>query len=263
MNVHASALGTVALLACCCLPAPAFAQGGDVTVFGGYAYPRYSQTFRAGLTPVPILPGVQLTPDRDFTLDATGGGVFGVAVAFEVAGVLGIEGRLDSTRIKLESSGVHYTLDGGGLGGSIAIGAGSLPIDRLNLLSLNLRLRTPGAVTFYVSGGFSYLPDFSVGGSLPLTVEVAGLPIAEIPVSFVVAPSDSSRRYGVNAGAGLRFPVAPRVSLVVDGRVFYFKEYELAADLPAVPGFEDLSPIGLVQFDPIFGNLVGGIAFRF
>jgi opacity protein-like surface antigen len=255
-------LMAVAFLACC-LPAPAFAQGGDVTIFAGYAYPKYRQTFSAGLTPVPILPGVQLTPDRDLTLDATGGGVFAVAAAFEVGGFLGIEGRLDSTSIKLESSGVRYALDGGGLNGSIAIGAGSLPIDKLNLLSLNLRLRTPGAVSFYASGGFSYLPDFSVGGSLPLTVEVAGLPVAEIPVTFVIAPSESSSRSGVNAGAGLRAAIAPRVSLVVEGRIFYFKQYELAADLPPVPGFEDLAPIGLVQFDPVIGNVVGGLSIRF
>ena len=244
---------------------PAFAQGGDVTIFGGYAFPTYSHTFTSSLPSVPALPGIEITPDGNFVLEATGGSVFGGAAAFELGGFFAIEGRFDSTSIKLRSSGVRYTISGGGLEGSISLAAGDIPVDRLNMLSLNIRLRTPGLVSFYASGGLSYLPSFSVGGSIPLVVDVSGLPLPgfEIPVSLDVAPSESSYRFGVNGGAGLRFAVAPKVSLVVEGRVFYFKDYELAINVPDLPGFANSGAIRIVTFEPVVVNVVGGLAIRF
>jgi hypothetical protein len=244
---------------------PAFAQGGDVTIFGGYTYPTYQQTFRTSLPPLVALPDVVLTPDGDFTLDASGGPVFGVAGAFELGGFFAIEGRFDSSSIKLKSSGVRYVLDAGDITGSISLAEGPIEVDRLNLLSLNLRLRTPGVVTFYVSGGLSYLPSFAVTGSLPITVDISGinLPPREVPVKFEVAPTESSFRFGVNGGAGIRFPIAPHVSLVGDARVFYFREYELQAVVPQAPGVPDLDRLGLIQFTPVVVNAVGGVAIRF
>jgi hypothetical protein len=245
--------------------APAFAQGGDVTIFGGYTYPTYEQTFRTSLPPVGGLPGGGLTPDGDLTLEASGGPVFGVAAAFELGGFFAVEGRLDSSSIKLKSSGVRYTLNAGNVTGSISLAEGPIEVDRLNLLSLNLRLRTPGVVTFYVSGGLSYLPSFAVTGSLPISVDISGinLPPLEIPVTFEAAPAESSFRFGVNGGAGIRFPIAPHVSLVAEGRIFYFREYELQAVVPDVPGLPDLDTIGLIAFTPVVVNAIGGIAIRF
>ncbi len=246
-------------------PAPALAQGGDVTFFGGYTYPTYEQTFRTSLPSLPGLPGVELTPDGDFTLKASGGPVFGVAAAFELGGFFAIEGRYDSSRIDLESGGVRYTLDAGSVTGSISLAAGPINVDRLNMLSLNLRLRTPGTVTFYVSGGLSYLPTFAVNGTIPLEVDISGIniPPVEVPVRLEVSATESSYRFGANGGAGIRFPIAPRVSLLVEGRVFYFKDYELTADVPDVPGVPELDKIGLIQFSPVVVNAIGGIAIRF
>lgn len=244
---------------------PAFAQGGDVTIFAGYAFPTYSETFTSPLPSIPTLPGIELTPDGDFVLEARGGLVFAGAAAFELGGFFALEGRLDSTGIELQSSGVRYTINGGGLGGSISLGAGDIPVDRLNMLSLNIRLRTPGPVAFYASGGLSYLPSFSIGGSIPLVVEIPGLPIPaiEVPVSFRVAPTESSYRFGVNAGAGLRFPIAPKVSLVAEGRVFYFRDYELVAEVPDLPVLGDPGDFRIVTFEPVVVNAIGGIAIRF
>lgn len=242
---------------------PALAQG-DLTIFAGYAFPTYSQTFTSSLPSIP-LPGIDLTPDGNFVLDARGGPVFGAAAAFELGGFFALEGRFDSTSIKLRSSGVRYTISGGGFDGSIALAPGDIPVDRLNMLSFNIRLRTPGVVTFYASGGLSYLPSFSVGGSIPLVIEIPGvsLPSVEVPVRLEVAPSESSYRFGVNAGAGFRFPLAPRVSFVVEGRVFYFKDYELTVDVPDLPVLGDPGNIRVVTFEPVVVNVLGGIAIRF
>jgi len=243
----------------------AFAQGGDITFFGGYTYPTYEQTFRTSLPPLSGLPGIELIPDGDFTLDARGGPVFGVAGAFELGGFFAIEGRFDSGNIQLRSSGVRYILDAGDVRGSISLAAGPIDVDQLNLLSVNLRLRTPGVVTFYVSGGLSMLPSFEVNGTIPLQVELSGLeiPSFEIPVKLEVAPTESNFRFGANGGAGLRFPIAPHVSLSVEGRVFYFREYQLQAVVPDQVGIPDIERLGLIEFTPIVVNVSGGVSIRF
>jgi len=244
---------------------PAFAQGGDISFFGGYTYPTYEQTFRATLPPVASAPGIILTPDGDYTLDAKGGPVFGVSGAFELGGFFAIEGRFDSATIKLHSGGVRYTLDAGDVTGSISLAEGPIEVDHLNMLSLNLRLRTPGVVTFYASGGLSYLPSFEVTGSIPLQVDISGvnIPSFEVPVKLQVAPTDSSFRFGVNGGAGLRFPLAPHVSLLGEGRVFYFHEYELQAVIPDAPGVPDINQLGIIKFRPLIVTATVGIAIRF
>lgn len=246
-------------------PVQAGAQGGDITFFAGYTYPTYEQTFRTALPPLPGLPGFELTPDGDFTLEASGGPVFGLGAAFELGGFFAIEGRFDSANIKLKSGGVRYNLAAGDVTGSITLAEGPIDVDRLNLLSVNLRLRTPGIVTFYVSGGLSYLPSFAVTGSIPLQVELSGItiPSLEVPVKLEVSPSESSYKFGVNGGAGLRFPIAPHVSLLVEGRVFYFQDYELEAVVPEAPGLPDLERLGLIEFSPVIINVNGGIAIRF
>jgi hypothetical protein len=243
---------------------PASAQGGDVTFFGGYAYPTYSQQFTYR-PPMISVPGIEVRPEGELTLDAKGGLTIGVAGAFELGGFFAIEGRFDSTAIDLYSSGVRYTVSGSGLSGALSIGQGPLSVDRLNLLSLNLRLRTPGAVSLYASGGLSYLPKFEVSGSIPLSIQLPGtvIPDTQIPLRLVVAPSDSSNRVGVNGGLGLRVKVAPGVSLIGEIRGFYFKRYDLILESTdrtlntLVGGFRT------VQFDPIVVNATGGLSISF
>ena len=246
-------------------PSHALAQGVDITIFGGYAYPTYSQQFVFDTPTVPSLPGIEIRPEGGLVLDAKGGPVFGVAAAFELGGFLGIEGRFDSTAIELDSSGARYDVGGLGLSGAITIGEGPIPVDRLNLVSLNLRFRTPGAVSFVLSGGFSYLPKFAVGGSIPLRIEIAGsvLPDTEIPLRFVVAPTDSEHRFGVNGGVGLRVKVAPSVSIVGEIRGFYFKQYELVVESsdPILGGLA--GSFDTIRFDPIIVNGVAGVSFAF
>lgn len=255
----------LALAAAVFHPSDALAQAGDITLFGGYAYPTYSQQFRFTPPTFPSLPGLEVRPEGELVLDAEGGPVFGAAVTFELGGALGIEGRFDSTSIKLWSSGVRYVVSGAGLSAALTIGEGAIPVDRLNMLSLNLRLRTPGAVSLVVSGGLSYLPRFTVAGSIPLQFEIVGSSIAgtEIPLGLAVEPTDSQYRFGLNGGVGLRVEVARSVSLVGEIRGFFFREYNLVleSDDPLLDNL--LNSVDTIRFDPIIVNGVAGVSFRF
>jgi hypothetical protein len=250
-------------------PDAAFADGWDLSVFGGLAYPTYEQRFTVRTPTVSPLPGFVIRPNGDLTIDGTGGTVFGAAVCGEI-GILGIEARFDSTAIDIRTSGLTYDLSYSApplptITGSISIDAGPLETDRLSLLSLNLRLRTPGPVAFVASGGFSYLPDFTVTGTTPVRLTVDGLPAlgATTAIGLRVSPTESSHRFGVNGGAGLRFRIAPNASLFGEGRVFYFKEYELTIDVDDPSLQEFVGTVEQPRFRPLVVNAVGGVVFSF
>jgi len=248
----------------------AFAQGGDLTVFVGRAYPVYDE--RLTLRPsVPSLPGADITVTGTPELRAAGGLVAGAALAFEL-GVLGIEGRLDSTGIGFDVTGARYDLRTSappfqGLTGAVVIGDGRLDADRLNLLSLNARLRTPGPVGLVASGGFSYLPDVSISGSVPLSAQIVGLPVfssLDAPLRLRAAPGESNHRFGVNGGAGLR--IGGRwVALMAEVRAFYFREYELRFGVDGAPALvtDLLDGLAPVRFEPVIVNAQAGLVFRF
>jgi hypothetical protein len=259
------AVGLVAFLG-----APSVASAGwDLSLFGGASFPTYEQRFTVHAPTVVPFPGFTVQPSGDLTIDAKGGSVFGAALCGEV-GVLGIEGRFDSTAIELRTSGLTYGLTYSApplptFSGVLAVAPGPLETDRLKLLSLNLRLRTPGPVSLVASGGFSYLPDFDVTGSAPVQLTIDGIPALDQSGTFRlrVAPTESSHRFGVNAGAGLRFKVAPGISIFGEGRVFYFKEYELSIDVDD-PRLQQLaSTIDEPRFRPVVVNAVGGLVFSF
>lgn len=250
-------------------PAPVAAQGGDFTFFIGGAYPVYDE--RLTLRPsVPSLPGVDVSVVGTPELRADGGLVFGAALAFEL-GVLGIEGRLDASDIAFDLTGARYDLraDGpplDGLAASITIGNGRLDTERLYLLSINARLRTPGPIGLVASGGLSYLPDVSITGSAPLSVEVGGisLPGLDPRVRLRAAPGESDHRFGLNGGAGLRIG-GDRIAVTGEVRVFYFQDYELRFSVDGAPGELDdvLAGLAPIEFDPVLVNAQVGLVFRF
>ena len=248
--------------------ANALAQGVDLTVFVGRAFPTYDE--RLTLRPSsPSVSGVDIAVDGSPAIDASGGPVFGGALAFEW-GVLGIEGRLDATEVKLDLTGARYTLRGTappfqGLAARITVSDGTFDVDRIGLLSANLRVRTPGPIGLVASGGLSYLPDIKVTGSTPLQVEVAGLPLPGLSptIALRAAPGQSNNRWGVNGGAGIR--LGGRVALVGEVRVFYFRDYELRFDAESTGAILDelVGELAPVRFDPVFVNAQAGLTFRF
>jgi hypothetical protein len=246
----------------------AAAQGFDVTFFAGRAFPTYDE--RLTLRPsTPTVPGVDITVDGSPLIEASGGPVFGGALAYEW-GILGIEGRLDAADVSLDLTGARYTLRGteppfDGLTARITVSDGTFDADRIGLLSANVRIRTPGPVGLLVSGGLSYLPEINVTGSLPLRVEVPGAPPLPFNPTLTLraVPGQSDDRWGVNGGAGLR--IGGRVALMGEVRVFYFRNYELRFGAENSPAILDqlLDGLAPVDFDPVFVNAQAGVTFRF
>jgi hypothetical protein len=244
------------------------AQGGDVTVFLGGAYPVYDErlTFRLA---TPALPGVDVDVDGSPAVAADGGLVFGGALTFEF-GVFGIEGRLDATDVGFDITGARFNLRGArppfeGATGVITIGDGESDKERLYLLSINGRLRTPGTVGIFVSGGLSYLPQIEISGSVPVSVQIGGFPALDNEaLRLSVVRGDAEDRWGFNGGGGIRIG-AGRVGFIAEARVFYFREFELNFSVdesfPQLNLFlEGLDPVG---FNPIIVNAQAGLLFRF
>ncbi len=263
----------LACLACLALaaPSPGAAQHLDVTVFAGAAFPVLDGQLVLRAPGAPTLPGVEITPNGTLELRTDGGPVFGVAVALEF-GVLAIEGRLDATSVGFDVTGARYNLRATqppfeDLTASLTIGNGRLDVKRLNLVSANLRLRTPGPIGLIVSGGLSYLPDIEVTGSVPLDIQINGqpvLPTFDPQVTLVATPDQAGDRWGVNAGVGIRVG-GGRFAFVAEARLFYFGDYELrfAVDdpLPLVP--ELAESISTFRFEPVFLNAQAGLVVRF
>lgn len=251
------------------LASTAHAQGGDFTVFVGRAFPTYDE--RLTLRPAaPSIPGLDVSVAGDPAISADGGLVFGGALAFEL-GILGIEGRLDATDVGFDVTGARYDVrvtqpPFQGVTGTITIGDGRLDADRLYLLSGNVRLRTPGPIGLVASGGVSLLPDITISGSVPLAVQLGGVAPPGIAPRLRLrgAPGESERRLGLNGGAGLRIG-GRRMSLLIEARAFYFREYELRFDAEGAPDLLRplLNEIGPIRFDPVIVNVQAGLVFRF
>ena len=258
------------LTAVVAVPAQAFAGQVDLTLFLGRAYPVYDE--RLLIRPsTPSLPGVDVTVSGDPVIRADGGLVFGGALAFE-AGIFGIEGRVDGTEVGLDFSGARYDLRATqppftGLTGSVTLGGGSFDIRRFYLLSGNVRLRTPGPVGIVVSGGLSVLPDLTTSGTIPVSVDIAGLTVlqgAAPRLRLRAAPGESGHRIGLNGGAGLRIG-GDRVALMAEVRGFYFRDYELRFELEDAPDFVEalLENVDAIRFQPIIVNAQAGLVFKF
>lgn len=251
-------------------PSRAGAQHVDLTVFVGGAFPIFDGRLVIRASGLPRLPGYEVSASATPELTLDGGAVFGTAVAVDF-GVLGIEGRWDATNVGFDATGARYDVRPAGaaspqLAGSVTLGDGRFDLHRLDLVSINLRVRTPGFVSFIASGGLSYLPDIRIDGSVPVAAEIFGLPVLpalQPRLTLVATPEQAGHRWGFNAGAGLR--VGGRVSFIAETRLFYFKLYDLHFVMEdALPLVNDLvNGIGTIRFNPIILNAQAGVAFRF
>ena len=246
----------------------ASAQTVEVTAFTGVAYPLYDErlTLRPG---GPSIPGVDVTVANAPVLRGDGGAVFGGAVAVEF-GILAIEGRLDSIGVGIDFSGARYELRGTafpfqGVTATIIADPGRFDAERITVLSINGRLRTPGPIGLIASGGLSYLPDLAVSGSVPLSVEAPDLPPLGFNAGLTLraTPEQSGHRFGMNGGAGVR--IGGRIALIAEARAFYFREYELRFGTTAGPEILDdlLDEADSIRFEPVFINAQVGVSFRF
>ena len=255
----------------CLAPAPqAYAGQVDLTLFLGRAYPVYDE--RLTLRPsAPSLPGVDIDVTGEPVIRADGGPVLGGALAFEL-GVLGLEARVDGTEVGFDFSGARYDLRATqppftGVSGSVTLGNGRFDANRLYLVSGNVRLRTPGPIGLVASGGLSLLPDVTITGSVPVSLDLAGLSVlqgAAPRLHLRAAPGESEHRIGVNGGAGLRVG-GGRLALLVEVRGFYFREYDLRFEVEGAPDFAArlLETTDVVRFRPVIVNGQAGLVFKF
>jgi hypothetical protein len=242
----------------------------ELSLFLGRAYPTLDDLLVIRLPGVPAVPGLEVQPHGTPQIGIDGGRVLGGALAWHI-GVVGFEGRLDAVHVGFDLTGARYDLrltapPLAGATGSITIGNGRFDAERLHLLSLNARLRTPGPISLVASGGPSYLPSFDITGTAPVQVQLEGLPV--IPpqqprLRLRVAPGQAAHRFGLNGGLGLR--TGGRVGVFGEARIFYFRPYELHAVLEDAPALVDdlLGDFEIVRFEPIIVNAVAGLVIRF
>jgi len=275
----------VVLLALVASAAPARAGSFELSAHLGRSLPTYDKTFSydPGLA-VSSIPGVTVTQDGSFTLNADGGLAVGGAATFYFAGILGLEGRLDTADVKVNVTNpvFHVRADLPSplpdISEDLTLAQGSADLGRLRPLSLNLKLRTSGRVRFTVSAGGSYLPDFHFSLTQPLALGVTNVTPHDITVGTLAYRADAAPvgegqgRFGVNAGAGLQIALGDRAALVVEGRAFAFQKQTLSwRRVDSRP----LSPVeaGLaaelerrlhpIEFNPTFIQATAGIAITF
>jgi hypothetical protein len=275
-----AALGALLLL-----PTLVSAAGLELVGYIGPVLSPYDQSVQldpGGL----VLPGGIVVPTgQALRIEAVGGTSFGGALTLYLADWLGLEVRLDAAKVNLEVTGATYRVvldlppplpD---VTGDLELGSGPMDMERVNPVSLNLKLRTPGRVALAVSGGFSYLPELSVVSAQAVqlrAVQVPGIPagtvLANVGLRAEAVPEEvENGRYGANAGLGILVGLGEHVSLVGEVRGFVFKEHRLEwqrAGGPLSALEEALADelerrLGPVEFNPNFFQITAGLSVSF
>ena len=251
------------------------ASGFEVALFTGPTIATYKQTFSfTGGSPQVQL--ARLTVKDAPSLEADGGLSFGASATFFLSNSFGLEGRVDSVDIDLQSFGGNYTLELGPPGSPVAtlpvtLGESQTDLQQVRPWSLNLRFQSQGRVGIGLSGGISYMP--SVGINAAPTLTVANLN-ASFPISLVATPvnPDQTRHLGFNGGITIQIKIASGFSLVGEARGFTFKRSELAwqsKETGALSAVEKAllgsiaAQLEIPEFTPGFWTARAGIAFRF
>jgi hypothetical protein len=265
--------------------AAAHAGGLEIAGHGGPVIPVYDQSLR--IDPSFVLPGgTPLPRGQELRLEARGGTALGAALTLYLADAIGFEARLDTADLKVESEGARYTVTARNAPplpdatAVLELGAGPMDIERVRPLSLNLKLRTPGAIRLALSGGVSYLPELRFVSAqavrLRLT-ELLGVPanleLASFGLRAEALPDQrDSGRWGVNAGAGLQIRLGRQLWLVGEGRGFFFQRHRLHwrrdAARPLTPLEQTLAQeierrLDPLDFNPTFVQATAGLALSF
>jgi hypothetical protein len=249
--------------------------GFEVAVFTGPAVPTYKQTFTF-TSGSPQLQFARLKVQDEPTLDANGGLSLGFAATLFLSNSFGLEGRVDSVDVDLQSFGGNYTLELGPAGSPLStipltLGTGETDLRRVRPVSVNLRLQSQGRVGIGLSAGVSYLSEVALD-ALP-TLTVANLS-ASVPVSLTAVPVNSgeTRHLGFNGGLTLQIKIARGVSVVGEARGFTFKRSELKWESKQTGALSTVeqallssiaSRLEIPQFTPGFWTARAGVAFRF
>ena len=264
-----------ALLALLVLPAAnGWAGQLEISAWVGPSLPFYSQSFQYSPPAVPPLPGVGVEQVGAFEFDASGGVSFGAGAAWHFGGPIGVEFRVDSGAIEVNQEGARFrvTVRPPAPLPPLAIDVetqGTITLDRLLPISLNVRYRGGGRVGLVASGGLSYLPslDFAVTQELGLGA-IGGIGGIDIPTLPLEAGGQIDGFWGVNAGLGVRFRLSDAVSANVEGRGFFFGEREIEWQVERFPISPELGELirqqlGPIRFTPGFFQATAGLSVRF
>ena len=242
----------------------------EVSAHVGQALPFFEQTVTydpgSATISIPGLANINLTQRGAFKLDGKGGSTIGGAVTLYFVPGFGLEGRIDSAALEIRPGGATYHVD-------IDLPAplpdvsrdatfidGTVDVDRLQPISLNLKLRTPGRVAFTLSGGVSILPDVHIDARQRLGIGIttfnnsnATVSIGSVVFRATVRPEDddAAKRIGGNIGAGLRLGLGGPLALHAEARYFHFPKHELEWK-PEIEG----------PLSPLEGNLLSALEGR-
>jgi hypothetical protein len=281
-----------ALMALLLAALPAAGSAGEIEIEGrfGQALPTYEQSYAYAPGTVSVtIPGlttVNFEQRSPFTLKGQGGTTFGASFTLYPASSIGLEARFDSPAVKVEAQGAVYRVSANlpaplpDLAQDLAIDSGTVDIDRLQPLSLNLKLRTPGKVAFTLSGGVSYLPTIRISAQQPIRFGDGGgnpllsqLSAGRVSFRAAILPEndEGSSRIGGNLGAGFAATVGPRVRLTGDVRIFAFPKHRLDWE-PVISGplsipeqalYDAIRPrLEPIEFNPTFFQATIGLAVR-
>jgi len=269
------------------LAAAARAGAGEleITGYGGYTFPFYSQTFRydPGQVTVPI-PGVSVEQSGQFELRASGGPAFAGGITLYATGGLGFELRYDRADITVDTQGASYAVRVGlpapfdPVVANLNLTQGQADLKAVAPLSFNLKLRTGGRVRLTASLGPSRLGDIEMALTQSIGLGVIGFDFVQGNVQIATlglnatATGGTGSRWGANLGLGLQIPIGEHGAFVIEGRGFYFPrrtvEWTPVLDRPLTPieqtllqrVLERLDP---VEFEPWWVQATIGFAVRF
>lgn len=280
-----SLLGPALLLGAFLASAPAARAGGvEITGFAGYTFPFYSQTFAYSPGPISIpIPGVSLEQAGAFELKASGGPVFGGAIAFYPTDTFGFELRVDRAEVGVKSEAssfdVKLTLPSPlpPVESTLALPGGEASLSAPLPLSLNLKLRGAGPTHFFASGGLSHLGDLEATltqtvaiGVTAINLQTSNLEIGTVELEAVGTQEGGG--WGGNLGLGFQIALGERGGLVIEGRGFYFPKRTLEWKAVSVGGLpplqlellqRTLDELPSIEFEPWWVQATIGVSFRF
>jgi hypothetical protein len=276
------------LLALTAIADPAGAEGWEIAVSAGKVIPFYDQSFEydPGALSSPI-PGATIEQRGVFRLDARGALALNLAIARDLGRHIAVEARLDTADVSVDTIGAVYRVRASlpaplpPLSTDVNLGTGTVDLERLRPVSLNLKAQGGGRARVSLSAGASYLPSFrfaveqAIGIGLPGIVGTRlALDVARVGLAAEALPSQQGQgRWGVNAGIAVGVRVAPRVSVVAEGRYFHFQKQTLqwgraegAGVLPAIQ--ENIvrqvaAKLEPIVFNPAFFHTSLGLSVRF
>jgi hypothetical protein len=280
-------IASSALIAVAGLAAARVAPAAELELAGylGVTLPFYEQTFPIDLRPPERpLQGIELRQERALSLNAKGGLVLAGGATLYVGGAFGIEARYDSADVDITAEPPLYSIRLSSPFPTFSTTLEPAPtvvsISALTPISLNLKLRTPGPLRFFISGGVSYLPDFQLAVAQPLNLRLAGLGLpAGLDLGTLIAqavsrPDDPTEdsRFGANVGLGLQIKISDHAAIVGEARAFYFPKQVLNWRVTQAGGVVTLpsellqsleAQLEPVRFNPAYFHLLGGLAFTF